>query len=312
MSCGRRTVRHLLREPSVANKANIQQRFRTVLVPVDLGEATTAALDRAAALPLATDAKIEIVHILSDVPTKAKTKVEAAAREGLARSERQARALVPEAEISSKLLRGQPHIEIIRRARSIEAELIVIGRHAQRPIRDKLIGTTAARIVRMGETPVLVVHHDTHVPYRRPLVATDLTDTFRMLVELALRTVGRHAAVTVAHAVHIPFEGFLASTATARAKLHRAAEEEAMTKLERRLDEYREWARWRTRVRCGDPRLVIMSEAVQSRADVIVIGTHARSGLAHAVIGSAAEWTLANAPCDVVVARPMRFAFELP
>jgi nucleotide-binding universal stress UspA family protein len=39
---------------------------------------------------------------------------------------------------------------------------------------------------------------------------------------------------------------------------------------------------------------------------------HVRSGLAHALVGSVAEWVIASAPCDVLVARPRSFTFELP
>jgi len=288
------------------------QPFRTVLVPTDLSKGASAALDRALALPLAPGARIDLVHALADVPAKARTKVEAAARQALDREVDRTRSSGAKLEVTSKLLRGLPYIEIIRRARSIDADLVVVGRHGRRPVRDVFIGSTAARIVRMGETPVLVVRGGAKAPYHRPLVATDLGDTFRQLAELALRVVGRRATVNVVHAVHIPFEGFMAPTGAARARLRRPAEEEARIKLERLLHPFRDFARWHPRVRTGDARSILEGEAIRSRADVIVLGTHGRSGVSHALIGSVAEWTLANAPCDVLVARPVRFSFELP
>jgi nucleotide-binding universal stress UspA family protein len=291
---------------------NIQQPFRTVLVPTDLSEGSSAALDRGLALPLGARSRIDLVHVLSDVPAKARTKVEAAARQALEREVERARSLRPELEVTSRLLRGLTYVEIIRRARSLDAELVVIGRHGRWPVRDVFIGSTAARVVRTGETPVLVVRGAATVPYRRPLVATDLGDTLRQLAELALRIVGRSTTVNVVHAVHIPFEGFMAPTGAAREKLRRPAEEEARIKLARLLSAYRDHARWRPRVRTGDPRSILVGEAIRCRADVIVLGTHGRSGLSHALLGSVAEWTLANAPCDVLVARPVRFSFELP
>jgi nucleotide-binding universal stress UspA family protein len=62
----------------------------------------------------------------------------------------------------------------------------------------------------------------------------------------------------------------------------------------------------------GDARAILLNEAVRGRADVIAIGTHGRSGLSRALIGSIAEDVIANAPCDVLVARPVRFSFALP
>jgi nucleotide-binding universal stress UspA family protein len=43
-----------------------------------------------------------------------------------------------------------------------------------------------------------------------------------------------------------------------------------------------------------------------------VVGTHGRTGLSHALLGSVAERVLTAAPCDVAVARPARFTFRLP
>jgi nucleotide-binding universal stress UspA family protein len=65
-------------------------------------------------------------------------------------------------------------------------------------------------------------------------------------------------------------------------------------------------------LRPGDARSVILREVIRQRADLLALGTHARSGLSHALIGSVAEWVVAMAPCDVLVARPQKFTFKLP
>jgi nucleotide-binding universal stress UspA family protein len=154
----------------------------------DFTEGGRAAIDRALALPLAQGARIEIFHVLAEsIPAKVRAKVEAQAREVLADAVTRARSANGGGlEITSELVRGEAYVKIIRHARSIDAELIVIGRHGRRPVRDLFIGTTAARVVRLGDTPVLVVNSDVAKPYRRPLVATDLGDTSRHTLELGL------------------------------------------------------------------------------------------------------------------------------
>ncbi|HEX7602623.1 MAG TPA: universal stress protein, partial [Polyangiaceae bacterium] len=42
---------------------------------------------------------------------------------------------------------------------------------------------------------------------------------------------------------------------------------------------------------------------VEVRADLVVVGTHGRTGLGHAVLGSVAERVARLAPCDVIVAK---------
>jgi nucleotide-binding universal stress UspA family protein len=69
---------------------------------------------------------------------------------------------------------------------------------------------------------------------------------------------------------------------------------------------------WKTFVRQGDPRSVVLAAAARLEADVLAVGTHGRAGIAHALVGSVAEWVITAATCDVLIARPVRFSFELP
>lgn len=46
--------------------------------------------------------------------------------------------------------------------------------------------------------------------------------------------------------------------------------------------------------------------------DLIVMGTHGRSGLAHVLMGSVAERVLQHAPCPVLTVRPRDFQFQMP
>lgn len=56
-------------------------------------------------------------------------------------------------------------------------------------------------------------------------------------------------------------------------------------------------------VRAGIPDREIVAAAKDWHADVIVIGTHARTGLAHWFQGSVAESVVHHAPCPVLVVR---------
>ncbi len=288
--------------------------FRAVLVPTDFTEGSRVAIDRALALPLAPNVRIEIVHVLPrSIPSKVRAKVEAAARESLANSVARARsARGGEFEVTSELVRGEAYVEIIRHARNIDADLIVIGRHGRHPVRDLFIGTTATRVARMGDTPVLVVKTAGAKPYRSPLIATDLGDTSRHTLELGLRIIGRRATVRVVHAFHVPFESFMAPTRAALAEVRTPYREKAVAQLDALLAPYEDRVRWRKIVRAGDARSIVLDEATRGRVDVIAIGTHGRSGLSRALIGSVAEDVIANAACDVLVARPVRFSFAPP
>jgi nucleotide-binding universal stress UspA family protein len=57
-------------------------------------------------------------------------------------------------------------------------------------------------------------------------------------------------------------------------------------------------------LREGKPAEQILAAAREWNADVIVIGTHGRSGISRVVLGSTAESVVRHAPCPVLVVRP--------
>jgi nucleotide-binding universal stress UspA family protein len=117
------------------------------------------------------------------------------------------------------------------------------------------------------------------------------------------------------HAYHVPFEGFITPGAspgdmTDLRKEYRQMAVSGIAKLQASLSAL--GVRWQTVILRGDPRTVILAEAIRRWTDLLAVGTHGRSGLAHALIGSVAEWVIQAAACDVLVARPARVSFELP
>ena len=55
--------------------------------------------------------------------------------------------------------------------------------------------------------------------------------------------------------------------------------------------------------RVGTTAVEIANHAKETNADLIVMGTHGRSGLSHALLGSIAEKVIRSAPCPVVTVR---------
>ncbi len=51
---------------------------------------------------------------------------------------------------------------------------------------------------------------------------------------------------------------------------------------------------------------VICWAAEQERCDLIVVGTHGRTGISHLLLGSTAESVMRMAPCPVLAIRPQR------
>jgi len=65
-------------------------------------------------------------------------------------------------------------------------------------------------------------------------------------------------------------------------------------------------------VRTGPPFLEIVRYAKEMDIDLIVMGTHGRTGLVHALIGSVAEKVVRKSPCPVLTVRPEGHQFVMP
>ncbi|HVN87725.1 MAG TPA: universal stress protein [Candidatus Binatia bacterium] len=106
------------------------------------------------------------------------------------------------------------------------------------------------------------------------------------------------------HVLHNPAseffqeDGHVISWDKARARAN-ALLEDTKTK---RLGNY---AKTQCIVDIGDPHDAIVSLARECKADLIVVATHGRTGMAHLVMGSVAEKVIRHAPCPVLVVRDM-------
>jgi nucleotide-binding universal stress UspA family protein len=64
--------------------------------------------------------------------------------------------------------------------------------------------------------------------------------------------------------------------------------------------------------RMGNPFVEIAKYAKEKDIDLIVIGTHGRSALMHALMGSVAEKVVRKSPCPVLTVRPAGHQFVMP
>lgn len=129
---------------------------------------------------------------------------------------------------------------------------------------------------------------------RRILVPHDFSDAADAALIDAIRLAHAFGArITLLHAFEDPAEG-----ADDAAELVREMEPELCEKIGRQARKALEKVATRvrgsgveitTKTRCGRPWSEIVSEAKEGRFDLIVMGTHGRTGLAHALLGSVAE-----------------------
>ncbi len=92
-----------------------------------------------------------------------------------------------------------------------------------------------------------------------------------------------------------------------------AAIEEARHLMADMIAKAADWeVRITPQVRQGVEFREIIQAAREAAADLIVMGTHGRTGLAHALIGSVAEKVVRKAPCPVLTVKHPKMTFEMP
>jgi nucleotide-binding universal stress UspA family protein len=139
----------------------------------------------------------------------------------------------------------------------------------------------------------------------RILVPVDFSAHSDRAIEYAI-SMGKHfgAIVELFHVVEDPFEAggwgsemYMADLDGIRAH----ALKEARTRIERcRLAVQAGDVPTTTAVQLGHVANTIVEHAKAVHADLIVMGTHGRTGLAHFIIGSVAERVVRLAPCPVL------------
>lgn len=79
--------------------------------------------------------------------------------------------------------------------------------------------------------------------------------------------------------------------------------DEALDAAKKRIELMSPGIAVKTVVRQGAPWVEIGALAAETPCDLIVIGTHGRTGLKHALLGSVAEKVVRTAPCPVLTVR---------
>lgn len=278
--------------------------MKKLLVATDLSARSDRALQRALALAHQLGAALEVAHIVNrTVPMRIVEQYEARARETV----EQLLASLPSAgdvkpEIA--IIRGYDPDEILRHTRESGAELIVLGitRHTTFEL---FRGTTAERVIRLGDLPVLLVKEPVAHDYERVLVATDNSPAAQRALACAA-AIAPGAEFHLLHTIHVPFKGLLDSES--QAEIRHKQEQDFRNAFERDIRAQVEklcngGLRAKFHMEPGDIVSVIRDQVARLKPGLLAIGSHGRSGLRQAIIGSVAGSLFANPPTDVLVTK---------
>lgn len=269
---------------------------QTILFPTDFSGRCDRPRDRAIQLARVWGAKLILLHVLGD---DAATTVDV--QEDIARAETRLRAEVQDDAIavSTRLAFGDVAQAIIETSAEFGVDLIVAGISRHDEIGDFIVGTTVERLAQRGGLPVLIVKERAQQQYRQLMVATDFSACSATALRLAV-AIFPAADLTLLHAYHVRLE-------TLRGREGPAGDRQAdiARDLEIFLEEVDLPAGVRDRldinVDYGEICAVARDHVQSNNTDLAVVGTHGRSGLIAAMLGSTARALLACLDCDVLL-----------
>lgn len=139
---------------------------KTILVPIDFGDASTAALDYAVDLAERLDAKVFVLHSFEIpivgfpdgvMPANAELTSQVIARSEKALADARARHATRKVPLTTLLEQGDAREVILAKAKELGADLLVLGTHGRRGIARALLGSVTETVVRTSPIPVLTV-----------------------------------------------------------------------------------------------------------------------------------------------------------
>ena len=291
-----------------------------VLIATDLTPNAEPALERGRAHAQAIGAPYLVVHIVPDVlrhhplaPTPADNDaspmMDITKKAAELVTEQVRRVLgVSTDDFRVRIETGDAEDEIVRIAEEVQASLIVVGARP-REGSERVLGHIAERVVRYAHATVLVARAS--APTGKAIVATDFTDGSGPALAYAAMLVDKVGVeVTVVHAAQQPQSTALTtlfSTLGSPWTPPAAAAVEQLEALGREMiDNLAKEHRFAHAVQVeGSPAEVILAQAEAANAEMIIVGSHGRTGLRRLVLGSTAEEVIRLTKRSVLVVRAL-------
>lgn len=278
-----------------------------VVCALDLAPESEPALVAAAALAARTEAPLHLVTVRapagrgayvapSDPEAAVRAVVEVTVDRALGAGA--CAELAPEIAVARE---RDPAAAVVEYAERVGAGTLVLGTHGRQGLQRFRLGSVAESVVRAAPCPVLVVPNRgpglEPGPARPVLVAVDFSEPSARALRAARALADLHGAPlealfvedALAHA-SVTVAGSLgpASVPVSAVDVQTFAAAHGVAGLE-------------AHVEAGDPAERIAARAEGEGAGAVVLGTHGRRGLSHALFGSVAEAALRRLPCPVLV-----------
>lgn len=286
--------------------------MKTILVAIDPEHNAGQVLARAARLSSQHSAAVHILHLLDTDPGELEMR---RAIEDYAREKIEAHILAAgfAAKPTLTVEFGVPHRNVVDSALAVAADMIMIGPGQPSTVMQRVLGSTADRIVRTATAPVLVVRNQSDRRYRECAVAVDFSPLSEAAIKAAM-ALAPEARIQLVHAYEIPlpFQQAMLRAGVRSDEAEQFRQSKVNECRKRLLDLAREHSLNAVgKILRGAPGAALVDLSRSGRTDLIALGTQGRNAVAQTLLGSVARRLLVEAGCDVlVVGSPASGAYE--
>jgi nucleotide-binding universal stress UspA family protein len=313
-------------------KGIVMSDIHEILVAVDFSQGSKAALAQAAFMAQRVGAHLHVLHVWGGpefVPpdeSTSDTTVSSFSRALEAQATRELEKFVNEAKERgiaiehSFMESGVASSTIVAVAKRHKYDLIVLGTHGRTGVAHALLGSVAERVVRQAHCPVVTVREQTaeRTPaIRRILSPVDYSQGSRRALDYA-STIARafRAELDVVHVWDRP--SYVAEDVIVHAPdvTQRSLGDLIRENAERQMNDFlashsgakNEGSRQFPphRLLSGEPASTLIGELDKGEYDLVVLGTHGRTGLKRFLLGSIAEKLVRYSPVPVITVPPLR------
>ena len=306
--------------------------MKRILVPIDFSPFSLQALRYGCVLARQNNAELFLLHVVQDLTpisvggggiiassaAEYIDQLESSAEEALA--EVPSRSIGKDLKLRRQTVIGSPRYAIVDFAETHEIDLICLGTHGRGGLSRMLLGSVAEKVVQHAPCPTLVVrrHEREFVQdnrdeprIRRILAPVDFSDASRVAADEATKLAAQFDAEL--HLLHVVEDSSPGVSEIALAyPVFQSFVHELVKSSQKQLDELTANNSGPT----GTVRKVVIGAAIhkindyadEHQMDLIVMGTHGRTGPVHWLLGSVAERVVRSAPCPVLVIPQQRTA----
>ncbi len=278
----------------VENSLNCPGPWERLLACTDGSEEGQHAVTQALALGQACAGKVYVLQVVKIIPEfeAVAPDLRACLEEEIERQQATTAAAAAQrgVELEYRVLHSiSPFAAIVAEAEKLRPQLIIIGRYGRTAMERLFMGSITARVIGLSPINVLVVPREASLAFQRLLIASDGSSySDAALLEataMAARAGSELLGVAVARE-----EGEISET---REILHRM-----LTAANREGVSFQGISPQGLAADEG-----IIQVALENRVDLIIMGSHGRTGFKRLLMGSVTERVIGQAPCPVLVVK---------